>query len=618
MQISKLSGLNPSMNKICPKTVSQSNDVSLKSTIQSLCHLGKVRKALNFIFANPIQSDHSLYSVVLQLCIDVKADMQGLLLHSHLLKNGFHSNLHFDTKLIIFYSKVGNMLNARTVFDKMPERSVVSWTALLSGYSQNGQSEEALKVFGTMHRAGVTANQYTYGSALRACTSNICLNRGKQIQGWIQKSRFIDNLFVQSALVDLHSKCGKMEDACYVFEVMTKKDVVSWNAMIGGYAVQGYSNDAFIMFRLMLREGMTPDSFSLGSVLKIFVRDNALTKVMQIHGFIVQLGFGSHNILTGSLIDAYVKCGSLRSANGIYKTMLRKDTVSCTALITGYAGEGKDYNVALDLFNELRQMCLAVDDIILCSMLNICANSASLALGRQIHAIAVKYQPNHDTAMSNALIDMYSKSGEIKYANQVFNEMKEKNVISWTSLIAGFGKHGDGHTAIDLYRKMEYEGLRPNDITFLSVLFACSHNGLTGEGWGCFKNMIGKYNILPRAEHYSCMVDLLARGGQLEEAHDFICKLNIKPNASLWGAILGACSIYGNTTLGEIAANHLFNMEPGNSVNYVVLASIYASAGLWDSAWKTRKLMEEKSLKKNPGCSYFQSRKKSAKFLTTV
>ncbi|KAK2972030.1 hypothetical protein RJ640_005050 [Escallonia rubra] len=137
----------------------------------------------------------------------------------------------------------------------MPERSIVSWTALLSGYSQNGYSEKALMVFSEMHRAGVRANQFTYGSALRACTSMMCLDGGKQIQGCIQKGRFCDNVFVLSALVDLHSKCGKMKDACYIFDVMPERDVVSWNAMIGGYAVQKFGNDAFIMFRSMLREG---------------------------------------------------------------------------------------------------------------------------------------------------------------------------------------------------------------------------------------------------------------------------------------------------------------------------------------------------------------------------
>lgn len=260
MNVSKFSTLYSSTNKIVPKTMTQSSDISLSSTIKALCHLGKLHKAMRLILVNPTQSDHSLYSQVLQFCINLKANTLGILLHTHLLRNGFTSNLHFDTKLIIFYSKVGDVYNARQVFDKMSERSVVSWTALLSGYCQNGYWEEAVQVFRRMRWEGVRANQFTYGSVLRACTSNVCLSMGKQIQGCIQKSRFVDNLFVQSALVDLHSKCGKMEDACYVFEMMADRDLVCWNAMIGGYVVQGFGSDAFLMFRLMLREGTFCDS----------------------------------------------------------------------------------------------------------------------------------------------------------------------------------------------------------------------------------------------------------------------------------------------------------------------------------------------------------------------
>lgn len=333
-------------------------------------------------------------------------------------------------------------------------------------------------------------------------------------------------------------------------------------------------------------------------------------KVSQIHGLSVKLGFGSSNMLTGSLIDVYAKCGSVRSAYQLYKNMLKKDIISCTALITGFAREVNCSTEALDLFKEMIVKKLGIDDVILCFMLNICANTASLSLGRQIHALSLKYQSSYDVAMGNALIDMYAKSGEIEDASRAFDEMGKKNVISWTSLIAGYGKNGYGCKAIALYEKMEHEGLVPNDVTFLSLLFACSHTGLTGEGWELFNNMISKYKILPRAEHFSCLVDLFARRGQLESAYTMISELNIKPTASLWSSVLGACSVYGNTSLGQVAAMNLLNLEPEKSVNYVVLSSIYAAAGEWDNVWKIRKLMEEKSLRKSPGYSFLQSTKK--------
>lgn len=332
-------------------------------------------------------------------------------------------------------------------------------------------------------------------------------------------------------------------------------------------------------------------------------------KISQVHGLIIQLGIESHNTLSGSLVNAYAKCGSLDTSHQLYKSMIRKDIISCTALITGYAREVNRTRDALNLFKEMIYTHMAMDGVILCSMLNLCANGILLSLGRQIHALTLKYNFCYDVAMGNALVDMYAKSGEIEEANRAFDDMEDKNIISWTSLISGYGKHGYGQKAIALFKKMECEGLKPNDVTFLSLLFACSHSGLTIEGWECFNNMVNEYNILPQAEHVSCMVDLFARGGRLEDAYNLICKMNIKPNASLWGSILGACSIYGDTSLGEVAAMHLFKMDPTNSVNYVVLASIYAAAGAWDNALKIRNLIEERSLKKEPGCSLLQPTK---------
>ncbi|KAF5950161.1 hypothetical protein HYC85_012154 [Camellia sinensis] len=235
-------------------------------------------------------------------------------------------------------------------------------------------------------------------------------------------------------------------------------------------------------------------------------------------------------------------------------------------------------------------------------------DTASLDLGRQIHALVLKCQSKHDVAMGNTLIDMYSKSVEIEDAKQVFNEMEQKNVISWTSLIAGYGKNCYRHKAIAMYKKMESEGLKPNDFTFLTLLFACSHAGLTTEALECFNNMVGLSTILVWST--SLHVE-----GKLEEAYILIQKMNIKPHASLWGAILDSSNIYGDMSLGEVAGRHLFNIEPKKSVNYMVLAGTYAAVGLWDNVWKTRKLMEERSLIKYPGYNLLWSIKKKVPLL---
>ncbi|KAF6141745.1 hypothetical protein GIB67_027923 [Kingdonia uniflora] len=597
------------MNKITTITVNNISKITRQTKSTSLCNLGRLNEALQLLNSNPTPLNTSIYSPILQLCIDLKAEKEGRLLHNHLSKNGVDLDSCLNTKLIIFYGKIGDVVYARGVFDSMSNRSVVSWTAMISGYTQNGYLEEALRVFSMMRMSGVKANQFTYGSVLRACTSLGCLESGKQVQGCVMKSRFSWNVFVLSALVNLHSKCGVMEDARYLFEAMGEREVVCWNSMIGGYVVQGLVDNSFGLFRSMLNEGVMPDQFTFGSILKGCAGSRSLTAAYQIHVFVIHLGFQSHLAVTGSLIDAYVKCESVWSARLLYDSLLYKDLISCTSLITEYAREGTYNKEALDIFSEINQSGVKMDNVVLCSMLNICANIASLSLGRQIHAFAFKIQPDNDIAMGNALIDMYAKSGEIKDANRSFSEMHEKNVITWTSLISGYGKHGYGEEAVSLLGMMEDKGLKPNDVTLLTVLFACSQTGMIKEGQQCFSSMISEYKINPRAVHYSCMVDLLARGGQLEQAHDLICEMNVKPNASLWGAILGASRMYGNLSLGEVAAKHLFELEPDNSVNYVALASMYAANGLWEKAWKVRKLMEDRGVKKDPGSSFIQHTK---------
>ncbi|KNA07514.1 hypothetical protein SOVF_170900 [Spinacia oleracea] len=577
--------------------------------------MSKLYEALRPIFRNPVPSDPLFFMNLLQMCIDAKAGKEGRLIHKHLVCNGFDSNVNLNTKLIILYGKIGYMRHARKVFDRMPERNIVSWTALLSGYSQNGFFKDSLMVFEDMHHSGVKGNQFTYGSALRGCTKLMCLRSGKQIQGCLQKSRFFRNLFVQSALVDLYSKCGSINDASIIFQTMPERDLVCWNAMIGGYAVQGFLNDAFHLFPLMMKEGTIPDCFTFGSLLRACAEGNNLSRVFLIHGLIIQYGYGLHDLLSRLLIDAYAKCGSTKHAYTVFKSMMVKNLLSYTAMIAGFAHEHDHHIDALNLFGEIYHSGMVLDGFLLCTMLSMCSNTSLLNFGKQLHALALKYVPIFDVAMGNALIDMYAKCGELKEAIRAFDQMEEKNVISWSSLIDGYAKHGYGHEAMSLYRKMEHEGLKPNDVTFLSILFACSHAGLIKEGWECFNNMVDKHNISPTEKHYSCMIDVLARGGQLEEAFNLMQKMNIQPNASHWGAILGASKVHGDICLGKLAAKHLFNLDTKNSSNYVALASIYAASGLWNDSWDTHKLMEENNLNKNPGCSLDLSQEKRTELL---
>ena len=348
---------------------------------------------------------------------------------------------------------------------------------------------------------------------------------------------------------------------------------------------------------------MLPDHFTFGSALKACGAVSVLSNVELIHTCIIKLGYPDDKIVTASLIDSYAKCRSLSSARVIYDSMCEPDLVSSTALISGYSMDKNHSEDAIKLFCKIHRKGLKIDGVLLSSLLAICANTASIKFGTQVHAYMCKKQHMGDAALDNALVDMYAKTGEFADARRAFDEMPHRNVISWTSLITACGKNGLGEDAVTLFDRMAEDGVKPNDVTFLALLSACSHSGLMNKGIEYFTSMMSKYGINPRAEHYSSAIDLLARGGQLEDAWKLVQKMNAEPSSSMYGAMLGACKIHGNVPLGEIAAKNLFSIDPESSVNYAVLANVYAESCLWENAQRTRKLLAETSSGKEVGCS---------------
>ncbi|KAF8103931.1 hypothetical protein N665_0182s0038 [Sinapis alba] len=563
----------------------------------------------NLIVSKPYLLDPSLYLKALKLCRCETLEKQFVLIHGNSVTNGFVSNLQLNNGLVNLCARHGDLKHARKLFDRMPERDVVSWTAMISGYSRCGYHRSALLLFKQMRVEPVRANDFTYGSVLKSCKDLGCLKEGMQIHGCVEKGRFAGNLVVRSALLSLYAKCGKMEDARLLFESMKRvRDLVSWNIMIDGYTATSTADTSFGLFQLMLAEGKKPDCYTFGSLLRASIEVNCLEMVSVLHGFAIKLHFGRSDVaLVRSLIVAYAKCGSLANALKLYEGTMKGDLISCTAVITCSAQQNSFTSGAFDIFKEMILMKTQMDEVVVTSMLKICTTTTSISIGRQIHCFALKSsQIRFDVALHNSLIDMYAKSGEIEDAVLAFEEMEEKDVRSWTSLISGYGRHGDIEKAIDLYNRMEHEGIKPNDVTFLALLSACSHTGETEIGWKVFNTMINKYGIKVREEHLSCMVDMLARGGNLEDAYELIRSKNgiTSLSSSTWGAFLDACRRHGNVQLSQVAAAQLLRMEPKKPVNYINLASVYAANEDWDNALKTRKLMKETgSCKKAPGYS---------------
>ncbi|KAG5415684.1 hypothetical protein IGI04_003251 [Brassica rapa subsp. trilocularis] len=470
-----------------------------------------------------------------------------------------------------------------------------------------------------------------YLKALKLCSCQKVEKQFVLIHGNSVTNAFVSNLQLNNSLLNLYLRQGDVKHARKLFDRMPKRDVGSWTAMISGYSQRGYHRRALLLFKEMrreplrandftygsvlksckdlgcLREGKTPDCFTFEGLFRASIQVKCLEMVSELHGFAIKLGLERSHELIRSLIDAYGKCGSLVNARKLFEGPMRRDLISCTSLITGFAQQNSFTSDAFDIFKEMIMMRNQMDEVVVSSMLKICTTIASSSIGRQIHCFALKSsQIRFDVALYNSLIDMYAKSGEIEDAVLTFEEMEERDVRSWTSLISGYGRHGNIEKAIDLFNRME-QGTKPNDVTFLALLSACSHTGETELGWKIFNTMINnKYGIKVREEHLSCMVDMLARGGNLEEAYELIRSENgiTSLSSSAWGAFLDACRRHGDMHLSEVAAAQLLSMEPKKPVNYINLASVYADTGDWDNALKTRKLMKEcVSCIKAPGYS---------------
>ncbi|OVA06010.1 Pentatricopeptide repeat [Macleaya cordata] len=528
----------------------------------------------------------------------------GKKLHGQLICAGYQPCIFVANHLLNMYSKCGELNYATALFDKMPQRNIVSWTAMISGFSQNGYFAEALKTFSLMRIAGEKPTQFAFSSVIQASAALQSIEFGKQLHSLTVKSGLNCELFVGSNLADMYSKCGSLIDACKFFDEMPSKDEVSWTAMIDGYTKNGNFNEALLAFKQMVDEGITIDQYVFCSTLGACAAMKNLALGKSLHSCIVKLGFVSDIFVGNALTDMYSKAGDMESASYVFGIDSEcRNVVSYTSLIDGYV-EMEQIEKALSVFVELKRQGIEPNEFTFSSLIKACAGHAALEQGRALHAQVTKTLFDKDPFVSSILVDMYGKCGLFESSIQVFDEIRNPTAISWNSLVSVFAQHGLGEEAIRIFDKMICKGVKPNEITFVSLLIGCSHNGLIEEGLNFFYSMEKTYGVKPRAEHYSCVIDLLGRAGRLKEAEEFIGKMPFEPNAFGWCSFLGACRTYGDKERGEFAAEKLMKLEPENSGTHVLLSNIYASAGQWEDVRSLRKMMRDGKMKKLPGYSW--------------
>ncbi|KAK9273821.1 hypothetical protein L1049_018632 [Liquidambar formosana] len=400
-----------------------------------------------------------------------------------------------------------------------------------------------------------------------------------------------------------------------MLETTEVDDVVSWNSMIGGCARQGFEEEALSLFKKMHARNMKIDDFTYPSVLNSFTSIMDMKNARSVHSLIVKTGFEAYKPVGNALVDMYAKQGNLHCAFEVFNKMPDRDVISWTSLVTGYAHNGS-HEEALKLFCHMRIAGVYLDQFVTASILSACAELTVLEFGQQVHANFVKSGLRSSLSVDNSLVTMYAKCGCIEDANRVFDTMQLRDVVTWTALIVGYAQNGKGRDSIRFYDEMIASGMKPDFITFIGLLFACSHAGLVENGRHYFESMDKVYGIKPGPEHYACMIDLLGRSGKLAEAKDLLNQMVVEPDATIWKALLAACRVYGNIELGERAASNLFELEPMNAVPYVLLSNIYSASGKWEDAARIRRLMKSRGISKEPGCSWIEMNSKVHRFMS--
>ncbi|KAK9147071.1 hypothetical protein Sjap_006974 [Stephania japonica] len=517
-------------------------------------------------------------------------------IHAQMIRNHLSQDPFGVSKLIEFcaLSEYGNLHYAHRLFDQIPEPNTFTWNTIIRGYASSSFPRQSLHLFIQMLKSSTYPNLYTFPFVIKACTHLVAFEEGRQVHGMVLKKGADNDVFLINGLIHLYASCGKIDAARKLFDCSCKRDLVSWNSILCGYTNCGLMEQAKTLFEEMMER----DVVSWNVMINGYAKLGDIEKARELFNMMPTRNVESWNIM----ISAYAKCGLLESSKKLFDEMPERNVVSWSGIITAYAQEGQPTK-ALVVFDEMRRAQMKPNCRTIVSVLSSCAQLGALDQGKGIHIYVNQSKIKVDSIIGTALIDMYAKCGCVKNAVRIFDKLESRDVFAWTAMIGGLALNGHGKKALELFGEMEGAGVKPNAVTFVGVLCACSHCGLVEMAWHYFNTMKTVYGISPQIEHYGCMVDVLGRAGRLEEAMSFLKSSPAKVDAILWGTILGACWIHRDVKLGENVGDLLFRLEPNDSGIHVLLSNIYARVGRWDDARKVRLLMESKSLRKNPACS---------------
>lgn len=546
----------------------------------------------------------------LQRCAQRNDAASGEQIHGFMVRKGFlDDSPRAVTSLVNMYAKCGLMRRAISVFGGS-ERDVFGYNAIISGFVVNCSPLDAIEMYREMRAKGIFPDKYTFPSLLKGSdVMEIC--DVKKVHGLAFKLGFDSDVYVGSALVTSYLRFKLMEDAQKVFDELPERDdSVLWNALVIGYSQIFRFEDALIVFSKMREEGVGMSRHTVTGVLSAFTVLGDLDNGRSIHGLAVKLGFDSGVAVLNALIDMYGKSMWLEEAIKIFEAMDHERDIftwNSVLCVHDYCG---DHDGTLALFERMLCSGIRPDLVTLTTVLPTCGRLAALKQGREIHGYMIVNgllnRNSNDEFINNSLMDMYAKCGDLRDAQMVFDSMRNKDSASWNIMINGYGVQSCGELALDMFSRMCRAGVKPDEITFVGLLQACSHSGFVSEGRRFLEQMEAVYNIVPTSDHYTCVIDMLGRAGKLEEAYELAIAMPMGDNSIVWRSIMSSCRLHGNTDLAQLAGKQLYELEPEHCGGYVLMSNVYVEAGKYEEVLDIRDKMRQHNVKKTPGCSWIR------------
>ncbi|KAF5743852.1 putative pentatricopeptide repeat-containing protein [Tripterygium wilfordii] len=599
------------------------SNLAWNAMLRGFVDMGQFSKAIEFYHLMLVQGmnpDNYTYPIVLKACSELNALEEGRRVKDLIVFNEIHRdvkrNIYVECALIDMFGKCGSLVEARHVFDEMPKKDLASWGAMICGTLQNGDWSQAICLFRRMRMDGIHPDSVIVAAILPESGRLGARHLGMTLQGFAVRNGFDSDLYVSNALINMYCKCGCTVEACSVFCNMENRDVVSWSTLIAGYACNCLHRESFELYLEMNRIGMSTNAMIAASILPGLAKLKLFKQGKEMHSYILKQGFEDDVVVGSALIDMYAHLGSVREAEHIFNIMSNKDISIWNSMIVGYSLNG-DISLAFGIFQRLWESDLRPNFITLVSMIPMCAMMGTPRQGKEIHGYAIRNGFTAVVSVGNSLIDMYCKCGFLELGLNVLSQMMEKNIVTYNTIIAAHGTQGQAEMAFSYLEQMQEARIRPSKVTFVVLLSACSHAGLVEKGWLLFNSMIDDYNILPEMEHYACIVDLLARGGHLEDAFKFIRQMPLEPDINVLGSLLGACRVHNRFDIAQFIGKEIQQKNTKDSGHYVLLSNIYASTKKWTDASTTRAAIKERSLTKKPGSSWIELGSHVHKFYAT-